>query len=88
MEFELAYELAIEVDKEVVFVRRDDRHRKVRVLITEKDAESGSTVFTGHSLGSSVREIKAAKKDETPVPVKGRFKEIDGKLTGTVEAVK
>ena len=35
MNFELAYELEVKVDKEVVFVMSNDLHRKVRLLITE-----------------------------------------------------
>ncbi|HXH04407.1 MAG TPA: hypothetical protein VNN09_13975 [Candidatus Competibacteraceae bacterium] len=82
MAFELAYDLSIAVDNEVVFVKSDDWHRKVRVLITECQEEHGSLSFTGHSLGSSYPPIKAAKKDEIPVVVKGRFQRQGDKLVG------
>jgi len=86
MEFEIAYELDIQPGNEVVFVRRDDRHRKVRVLITEAHGEGGRITFSGHSLGSSFKEIKAAKKDEPPVPVRGRFEEREGHWVGSLES--
>ena len=62
VDFELAYDLEVAPGNEVVFVRSDDRHRKVRVLVTEASRAEGNFSFSGHSLGSSVREIKAAKK--------------------------
>jgi len=82
MSFKSAYDLELAVGNEVVFVREDDGHRKVRLFITELDSAGGSATFTGHSLGSSVRGIKAAKKDETPVLVKGSVKLERGNWVG------
>lgn len=86
MDFELAYDLEVAPGNEVVFVRSDDRHRKVRVFITEADHGEGTFNFSGNSLGSSVREIKAAKKDEPPILVSGSFKKADGIWKGVVQA--
>ena len=85
MDFELAYDLEVAPGNEVVFVRSNDRHRKVRVLVTEASCAEGSFSFSGHSLGSSVREIKAAKKDEPPVLVSGNFEMLDGVWKGVVQ---
>ena len=85
MDFELAYDLEVAPGNEVVFVRNDDRHRKVRVLVTEANRADRSFSFSGHSLGSSVREIKAAKKDEPPILVSGNFEEVDGVWKGVVQ---
>ncbi len=71
MFFMSAYDLELAVGQEIVFVRQDDGHRKVRLLITELQIQDEAATFSGHSFGSSVREIKAAKKDETPVVVRG-----------------
>jgi len=87
MDFEFAYDLAVTPGKEVVFVKSDDRHRKVRVLITEASSTNETLTFSGNSLGSSVREIKAAKKDEPPVAVTGHFGEADGVWRGSVKQV-
>ena len=84
MDFELAYDLEVEPDKEVVFVLSHDRNRKVRVLVTESSHSGDSFAFRGNSLGSSVREIKSTKKDEPPVLVTGRFEKLDGEWKGTV----
>lgn len=73
MSFELAYSLGITPGKEVVFVKSDDWHRKVRVEISEVNASENSISFKGRSLGSSYQPIKASKKDEPPVPVSGVF---------------
>lgn len=78
MDYELAYDLTIEVDREVVFVVSDDRHRKVRLLITETQTDGDTVSFVGNSLGSSVREIKAAKRDEPPIVVGGTMTQVDG----------
>ena len=51
MEFERAYDLEVEVGREVVFVRSDDWHRKVRVLITSVEVLADRVSFEGHSLG-------------------------------------
>ena len=85
MDFELAYDLEVAPGNEVVFVLSDDRHRKVRVMITTADLGEDAFSFTGNSLGSSVRAIKAAKKDEPPVLVSGRFEKVDGVWKGRVE---
>ncbi len=82
MNFESAYDLELEVGKEVVFVRRDDRHRKVRVYLTKLELDDGIARFTAHSRGTSVKEIKASKKDETPVVVNGEFEHIDDVWVG------
>lgn len=87
MEFEKAYDLEIQTDKEVVFVQCGNRHRKVRVLVAETDHGSETVTFSGRSLGSSVKEIKASKKDEPPVAVKGHFRSVDGTWKGTLESV-
>ena len=87
MDFEFAYDLAVTPGKEAVFVKSDDRHRKVRVLITEASASNNTLTFCGNSLGSSVRQIKAAKKDEPPVPVNGHFEKLEGVWKGSVGPV-
>lgn len=88
MAFEMAYDLPLGIDKEIVLVRNDDRHRKVRVLITEFSEQDDTLRFTGHSLGSSYSPIKAAKKDETPVVVQGEFRRTGDNWSGTLEPVK
>ena len=85
MDFELAYDLQVAPGNEVVFVKNDDRHRKVRVLITEADTSEDAFSFAGNSLGSSVREIKAAKRDEPPILVRGKFEKKDGVWRGYVQ---
>ncbi len=85
MAFELAYDLEIAVGQEVIFVRSDDRHRKVRVEVTEIDSSDGRITFSGHSLGSSYREIKAAKKEEPPVRVRGELTRVDDQWRGDLE---
>lgn len=88
MAFEMAYDLQMDVGKEVVFVLSDDRHRKVRVFITEKDQQGDTVNFKGNSFGSSYPGIKAAKKDEPPVRVKGQFQRSGNTWTGTLESAK
>ena len=88
MSFELAYDLEIKVDREVVFVMTNDRHRKVRLLITEITETHDHIAFTGNSLGSSYPRIKAAKKDETPVVVKGDMKRSADHWSGQLTMVK
>ncbi len=85
MDFEIAYDLEVAPGNEVVFVRSDERHRKVRVFITEAHRGEDTFSFSGNSLGSSVREIKSAKKDELPVLVSGNFEKIDGTWKGVVQ---
>lgn len=85
MEFELAYELEIEPGNEVTFVRCADRHRKVRVLVTDTSMDGDVLTFAGNSLGSSLKEIKAAKKDEPPVLVSGRFEQVEGTWKGSLQ---
>lgn len=85
--FELAYDLPVRVDSEVVFVNRDDRHRKVRILVTACQDDGQQLSFTGHSLGSSVQGIKAAKREETPVVVQGQFQRHGEQLIGEVSMV-
>lgn len=85
MTFQMAYDDALVVGREAVFVVSDDWHQKVRVMITGMNEEGGERVFAGHSYGSSVRGIKAAKKDETPVCVQGRLALNDGVWAGSVE---
>ncbi len=85
MSFELAYDLQPTLGREIVFVRQDDRHRKVRLLLTELDEQGDTLTLTGHSLGSSYQPIKAAKKDETPVVVKGRLQRAGEQLRGSLE---
>lgn len=87
MAFELAYDLEIAVGKEVIFVRSDDRHRKVRVEVTEADTTDDRISFAGHSVGSSYRDIKAAKKEEPPVRVRGELTLVDGQWRGDIEMV-
>lgn len=88
MGFRLAYDLAFTTGREVVLVRDDNAHHKVRVLITGLE-ESGETVtVTGNSLGSSYRPIKAAKKEEPPVPVRGEFTHRDGQWQGELEQIR
>ncbi len=84
MSFELAYDLNIEVDREVVFIKSDDWHRKVRILIQSCDTSGDQITFVGHSLGSSFQPIKAAKREEPPVVVKGDFTLQSGKWVGTL----
>ncbi len=86
MEFELAYDLEIAVGNEVTFVAPADRHRKVRVFVTEVKQVGDTLTFAGNSLGSSFKEIKAAKKDEPPVEVLGRLRLDDGAWRGSVES--
>ena len=88
MSFELAYDLNIAVDKEVVFVMSNDRHRKVRLLITEITETHDHIAFMGNSLGSSYPRIKAAKKDETPVVVKGEMQRSADGWSGDLTMVK
>ena len=88
MSFELAYDLEIKVDREVVFVMTNDRHRKVRLLITEITETHDHIAFTGNSLGSSYPRIKAAKKDETPVVVKGDMTRKQNHWSGQLTMVK
>lgn len=88
MAFEMAYDLKIDVGKEVVFVLSDDWHRKVRIIVTEKDEQGDKVNFQGNSYGSSYPGIKAAKKDESPVKVKGQFQRSGNKWTGTLESFK
>ena len=85
MSFELAYDLALEEGKEVVFVVSSDWHRKVRVLLTEVDREGNQMRVRGNSLGSSFKGIKAAKKDEPPVVVEGTFALKGETWRGTLE---
>lgn len=85
MDFELAYDLALEPGNEVVFVKSDNRHRKVRVFITQVASSDDAFTFSGNSLGSSVKQIKAAKKDEPPVLVSGSFEQVDGVWRGLVQ---
>ena len=87
MRFELAYDLNVETDREVVFAMLGDRHRKIRILITEVDDQGGTINFVGNSFGSSVREIKAAKRDEPPVVVNGTMTRVDGVWTATLAKV-
>lgn len=87
MAFELAYDLELEVDHEIVFVLREDAHQKVRVLLTAVEISGDEVVLSGNSLGSSFRAIKAAKKEEPPVQVKGIFKRTNDKLSGELELV-
>lgn len=87
MTFELAYDLGIVADREVVFIKSDDWHRKVRLLVTECSREGDTVRFTGHSLGSSYPPIKAAKRDEIPVVVHGEFAMHNGALRGTLTTV-
>ncbi len=82
--FEMAYDDALIVGREAVFVVSGDWHQKVRVTITGLEEGDGVRSFTGHSHGSSTRGIKAAKKDEPPVPVKGDFKLVEGRWQGTL----
>jgi len=84
MTFEMAYDDALIVGREAVFVVSGDRHQKVRVTITGLEEKDGERSFTGHSHGSSTRGIKAAKKDESPVAVKGEFSLVDGRWQGTL----
>ena len=86
MEFELAYDLPVEVDKEVVFVLIEDRNRKVRLLVTAVDDQGDQISFVGNSFGSSVRAIKAAKRDEPAVVVNGTMTRLDGVWTATLAA--
>lgn len=88
MSFELAYDLQVAVGHEVILVRSDDRQRKVRVEITELDSSEDRLSFAGRSIGSSYREIKAAKKEEPPVLVRGELALVDGKWCGNIEMVK
>jgi hypothetical protein len=88
MSFELAYDLQVAVGHEVILVRSDDRQRKVRVEITELDSSEDRLSFAGRSIGSSYREIKAAKKEESPILVRGELALVDGKWCGNVEMVK
>lgn len=88
MSFELAYDLQVAVGHEVILVRSDDRQRKVRVEITELDSSEDRLSFAGRSIGSSYREIKAAKKEEPPVLVRGELALVDGKWRGNIEMVK
>jgi hypothetical protein len=87
MEFERAYDLEIEVGKEVVFTRSGDWHRKVRVLVTAVEVQGDAVRFEGHSLGSSVKDIKAAKRDEPPVRLRGSMRRAGSGLKGTLELV-
>ena len=84
MEFELAYDLEMEVDHEVVFVLSDDKHRKVRIQVTDVQHDGDTVNVTGNSLGSSVKDIKAAKKDEPPVVVRPQMTRVDGAWRGSV----
>ena len=84
MDFEFAYDLEVAPGNEVIFVRSNDRHRKVRVWVTEATIGDNELHFIGNSLGSSVREIKAAKKDEPPVVVSGQFALHEGKWLGSI----
>ena len=81
-----AYDLELAVGNEVIFVREDDAHRKVRLLIADLEHSGDSVAFTGHSLGSSVKGIKAAKRDETPVVVRGSMTRAGDGWTGELTA--
>lgn len=88
MVFRLAYDLELAVGREVVLVREDNSNQKVRVLVTGLE-EAGDTVrLTGNSLGSSYRPIKAAKKEEPPVPVRGELAGGAGQWRGELEQVR
>lgn len=87
MAFELAYDLELAVDHEVVFVLQGDAHKKVRVLVTEVERDGDQIALSGNSLGSSVKEIKAAKKEELPVRVKGTFKRSGDEISGDLQMV-
>jgi len=85
VEFEFAYDLKVITEKEVVMVQSVDRHRKIRICVKSISKNTAETIiFHGHSLGSSVREIKAAKKDETAVPVSVVMKLREGQWRGSV----
>jgi len=85
MTFELAYDLELAVDNEVVFVMQGDAHRKVRVLLTEVDDKGDQIAISGNSVGSSFKEIKSAKRDEPPVRVKGTFTRSGDTLSGELQ---
>lgn len=85
MKYELAYDLNFVVDREVVVVQSDDAHKKVRLLITGLEHSGDRLDLRGHSLGSSVKGIRSAKKEEPPIVVQGRFEESGGRWTGTIE---
>ena len=82
MSFKTAYDLELAIGNEVVFVLEDDAHRKVRLLITELDLGDDTATFTGHSLGTSVKGIKASKRDEVPVVVQGSARRQGGDWVG------
>lgn len=88
MGFRLAYDLVPEVGRELVLVREDNSHHKVRVLVTGLEQSGETVTLTGNSLGSSYRPIKAAKKEEPPVPVRGEFTSRDGRWQGELEQVR
>ena len=62
----------------------DDRHRKVRLHLSAVELDGDSATFTGASLGSSVKDIKAAKRDEPPVVVTGDVRLVDGVWRGSL----
>ena len=88
MTFELAYDLPIQTDKEVVFILANDRHRKVRLLIVDYAEQADTLTLTGHSLGSSYTAIKSAKRDEPPVVVKGEFQRAGDNWSGSLTMVR
>ena len=55
------------------------------MLITDTGMDGDALTFTGNSLGSSLKEIKSAKKDEPPVIVSGRFQQREGIWKGSLQ---